>query len=76
MRLFSGSAPSLSVSWACGAGGAVVRKVSPGGWVRLKNPTNEDLVSIAASSESSARVTTRSGVVFATTDGGATWAPQ
>jgi photosystem II stability/assembly factor-like uncharacterized protein len=76
MRLLAGSAPSLSVSWACGAGGVVLRRVSPGGWGRVKSPTSEDLASIVASSESSARVTTRAGVVFETTDGGATWAPQ
>jgi photosystem II stability/assembly factor-like uncharacterized protein len=74
VRLLAGSAPGLSTAWACGAKGVVLRRLYPGGWTRVTNPIDEDLVAITASSDTSARVTTRSGQVFETTDGGATWA--
>jgi hypothetical protein len=74
--LLAGSAPALSAAWVCGANGLVLRRLYPGGWTRTVSPATEDLVAITATSESSARVTTRSGQVFETTDGGATWAPR
>jgi photosystem II stability/assembly factor-like uncharacterized protein len=73
VRLFAGSAPSMSATWVCGAKGVVLRRVYPGGWTRVAVPSSEDLVSVSATSEASARVTTRSGQVFETSDGGATW---
>lgn len=76
VRLNSGSAPSMAAAWVCGAKGAVFRRVVPGGWTRVANPTTDDLVSIIAASDSSARVTTQTGQVFETTDGGATWAAR
>jgi hypothetical protein len=76
VRLFAGSAPSLSAAWVCGANGVVLRRAYPGGWARVPDPSTEDLMEIAATSDASARVTTRSGQVFETTDGGATWAAR
>jgi Putative zinc-finger len=73
VRLLAGAAPSMSAAWVCGARGFVVRRAIPGSWTRVSSPSSEDLVSITASSDASARVTTRSGFVFETTDGGATW---
>ena len=73
VRLLAGSAPSVSAAWVCGAQGVVLRRVVPGGWTRVPSPTTEDLVLITATSESSARITTRAGQVYQTTDGGVTW---
>ena len=72
-RLVTGSAPSIEVAWAAGARGVVLRRVVPGGWVRVPAPVIETLVSIEASGASHAVVSTASGQRFATRDGGATW---
>jgi hypothetical protein len=73
ITIVAGSAPSMSAAWACGANGVVLRRAVPGEWTLVKSPSSEDLVSIAATSDAVARVTTRSRQVFETTDGGATW---
>jgi hypothetical protein len=74
-RLFAGTAPSIDVAWTAGARGLVLRYVVPGSWARVAKPSDEDLVSIAASSGNAAQVTTASGRRFETRDGGATWTP-
>jgi len=73
-RLLAISAPQIGITWAAGARGVVVRRVSPGDWARVSPPGDEDLVEIRASSATSASVTSRSGVVYETADGGVTWA--
>ena len=54
-RLVTGSAPSIEVAWAAGARGVVLRRVVPGGWVRVPAPAIETLVSIEASGATSRR---------------------
>jgi hypothetical protein len=73
MRLLAGSAPDTDVVWVAGARGVVMRRVAPAGWVRVTAPASDDLVAIAATSASSAQVTTRSGQGYETRDGGTTW---
>jgi Photosynthesis system II assembly factor YCF48 len=66
--------PSHEVGWAVGQDGTVLRSANAGkSWGRVTSPTDEDLVRVHATSAESAQVTTRSGAVFATTDGAATW---
>lgn len=72
----AGSAPSSSVCWLVGRGGAVARTVDGRTWQRLTFPAQTDLSSIQASDAQIATVLTADGRTFATTDGGNTWIPR
>jgi hypothetical protein len=72
--LFDVTFPTPLVGWAVGAGGTVLRSTDGGKtWRRVKGPIEEDLVRVSASDANSARVVTRSGRGFATSDAGASW---
>ena len=72
--LYAISFASQQVGWAVGQGGTVLRSANGGeSWGRVAGPTAEDLVRVRARSAESAEVATRSGVIFRTTDGAATW---
>jgi len=71
--LNAGAAPSASVCWVVGAAGTVLLTVDGVSWLRLSPPDAADLVSVAASNEKTATVTTADGRGFMTEDGGNTW---
>jgi Photosynthesis system II assembly factor YCF48 len=72
--LFDITFPRPQVGWAVGQDGVVLRSERGGeSWVRVSSPTREDLVRVTATSAESAQVTTRSGIVFSTTDGAMSW---
>lgn len=63
-----------SAGWAVGYEGTVLRSTDGGNtWRKVSAPTNQDLVRVSAQSAQQARVVSRSGEFFSTTDGGRSW---
>jgi len=63
-----------AAGWAVGQEGTVLRSTDGGNtWSRVSPPTSEDLIRVSAQSDQQARVISRSGQSFTTTDGGRTW---
>jgi hypothetical protein len=76
-RFAAGSAPSVDVCWAVGAGGLVVRRgAADHRWTRLTLPVEDDLVAVFAKDAMNASVTTAAGVTYETRDGGLRWSRQ
>jgi hypothetical protein len=73
--LSAGIAPSPTVCWVVGSGGAVVRTIDGKHWQKLGSPTSSDLVAVFAADASNATVTAIDGSRYATDDGGHTWRP-
>lgn len=72
--LFDITFPTPLVGWAVGSRGTVLRTTDGGKtWRQVKGPVEEDLVRVSATNASSARVVTRSGRGFATSNAGASW---
>jgi hypothetical protein len=72
--LFDITFPTPLVGWAVGAAGTVLRTTDGGKtWMPTKGPGEEDLVRVSASDARSARVVTRTGRAYATSNGGASW---
>lgn len=71
--LVGGSAPSQDACWLIGRRGVVLLSTDGRTFTHADLPTPIDVVSISATTASSATVTTADGRVFATTDGGRTW---
>ena len=72
--LAAGSAPTATVCWLVGRGGAVFITTDGRQWARIAFPEAVDSVAIRATDARSASVTTADGRTFRTTDGGVTWA--
>lgn len=71
--LRAGSSPSPSVCWLVGGAGTVLLSTDGRSWRRLAFPETVDLLSVAATDQDNASVTTADGRVFVTVDGGQTW---
>jgi hypothetical protein len=71
--LRAGSSPSPSVCWLVGGAGTVLLSIDGRTWRRVAFPENVDLLSVVASDQDNATVTTADGRGFVTTDGGQTW---
>ncbi len=71
--LRAGSSPSPSVCWLVGGAGTVLLSTDGRTWRRIAFPATVDLLSVAATDQDDASVTTADGRVFVTTDGGQTW---
>jgi hypothetical protein len=76
VSLLAGSAPSATACWFAGRGGAVFVTGDGVTWRRVPAPTSEDLTAVAAEDARAASVTTATGAVYRTSDGGATWVVQ
>ncbi len=72
--LTAGSSPSPSVCWLVGPSGTVLLSTGGSSWRRLAFPERVDLLSIVATDQDNATVTTLDGRAFVTTDGGESWA--
>jgi hypothetical protein len=70
--LTTGMAPSSSVCWIVGRGGAVFLTTDGARFTRLPFPEMVDLVSISATDQT-ATVSTADGRSWTTTDQGQTW---
>jgi photosystem II stability/assembly factor-like uncharacterized protein len=73
VTLTSGASTSRSICWLVGGAGTVLRSTDGRTWRRVAFPETIDLVSIRATDERSATVTTSDGRRFLTKDGGVTW---
>jgi hypothetical protein len=73
LRITGGAAPAPEVCWLIGRGGIVLRAIDGVRFTRVTSPADEDLAAIQATNALEAIVTTASGRVRATTDGGRTW---
>jgi hypothetical protein len=71
--IVSGDAPSPSVCWLAGRAGVVMRSTDATTFSRIVFPDASDLRAINATDARQATVTTASGDVYMTTDGGETW---
>jgi photosystem II stability/assembly factor-like uncharacterized protein len=69
-----GAAPSSSVCWIVGRRGAVFLTTDGTRFRRLPFPETIDLVSVAATGDRIATITSADGRSWQTTDQGATWA--
>ena len=76
-QLLAGSAPDPRICWLVGRSGAVLLTTDGETWRRLEFPdATRDLVAVAARSASAATVTTSTGMIYETSDGGKTWRMQ
>jgi hypothetical protein len=73
VMLTSGAAPSPTVCWLVGPGGAVVQSIDGRTWQRVAFPATIDLASVRATDAVSATVTAVDGRTFVTGDGGKSW---
>lgn len=71
--LTSGTAPANSVCWLVGRTGIVLLSTDGTTFRQVTKPVDADLVSVRATDQRSATVTTADGRTFSTTDGGLTW---
>jgi len=71
--LSGGSSPTPSVCWLVGPGGIVLRTTDGRSWTRIPFPEAVPLISIRATDDQTATVTTEDGRQFATEDGGRRW---
>ncbi len=69
----AGSAPSPSVCWIVGRGGAIYLTTNGTRFVRIASPEMVDLVAITANDDRNAIVTAADGRAWATSDQGRTW---
>jgi hypothetical protein len=73
LRITGGAAPAPQVCWLIGRGGTVLRSTDGVRFTRVTPPADGDLAAIQATNALEAIVTTASGRVRTTTDGGRTW---
>jgi photosystem II stability/assembly factor-like uncharacterized protein len=73
VTLTAGASPSPSVCWRGGPGGTVLLSTDGRMWRRVPFPEMTDLVSVRATDEHTATVTTLDGRTILTKDGGLTW---
>jgi len=71
--LAGGASPSPSVCWLVGPTGTVLLSTDGRTWRRIAFPEETDLISVRATDEKIAGVTTSDGRTFSTRDGGLTW---
>lgn len=71
--LTTGAAVSAEVCWLVGTAGTVLRTVDGSHWTRVTAPGAADVVSVSATSASSATVTLADGARRSTDDGGRSW---
>jgi len=67
------AAPAARVCWLVGERGLVLRTTDGRTWVRIASPEQADLAVVQAIDEAHATVTTASGSIYVTNDGGKTW---
>jgi hypothetical protein len=73
VMLSGGASPSPSICWLVGPQGTVLLTTDARSWRRIAFPEAVDLLSVRATDDKIASVTTSDGRVFSTTDGGQTW---
>jgi hypothetical protein len=73
VTLAGGASPSPSVCWLVGPTGTVLLSTDGRTWRRIAFPEETDLISVRATDEKIAGVTTSDGRTFSTRDGGLTW---
>ena len=73
VRLTAGASPAPSICWLVGPQGIVLLTTDARSWRRIAFPEAVDLVSVRASDDKIATVSTADGRAFSTTDGGQTW---
>ena len=73
VTLAGGASPSPSVCWLVGPTGTVLLSTDGRSWRRIAFPEETDLISVRATDEKIAAVTTSDGRTFSTRDGGLTW---
>jgi len=73
ITLTNGSAPTPLVCWLIGRAGAVLRTTDGSTFAKVPFPLAADLLSILAVDGRQATVTTTTGLVYTTSDGGALW---
>jgi hypothetical protein len=73
VTLVGGASPSPSVCWLVGPAGTVLLSTDGRSWQRVAFPEATDLISVRATDETIAAVTTSNGRTFSTRDGGLTW---
>ena len=73
--LLAGSAPSITVCWAAGRDGVIIRTTDGSTWTRVDSPTADDVIGVDASDARVAVVTTRTGERIRTENAGRTWTP-
>ena len=71
--LTAGTAPSKSVCWVVGRGGAVLLTIDGRRWRRLAFPQAVDLMAVEAVDDRAATVTAADGRKFRTADAGSSW---
>jgi hypothetical protein len=76
VTLVAGAAPSPTICWMVGPAGTIVRTIDGRTWRLIAFPEAVSLVSVRATDDKSATVTTSDGRAFTTSDGGATWTPR
>ncbi len=66
--------PSPSVGWVVGENGTILRTEDAGmTWIKISSPTTDGILHVTATNDREARISTRNGETFATTDGGKSW---
>jgi photosystem II stability/assembly factor-like uncharacterized protein len=73
--MHAGSSPARSVCWLVGQAGTVLLTTDGHTWQVRPFPERVDLTDVHATDAKTATVTTANQRRFATSDGGATWAP-
>ena len=76
VMLTAGAAPTSTVCWLVGRGGAIVLTTDGRDWRRVKFPEPVDLTAVTSTDARTATVTTANGRRFLTTDGGRNWSPR
>jgi photosystem II stability/assembly factor-like uncharacterized protein len=71
--LTAGTAPAPSICWIVGRGGAVYLTTDGSRFTRIAFPEPLDLISITATDDQRATVTSSDGRTFTTADRGMTW---
>jgi hypothetical protein len=71
--IVAGAAPTTTVVWLVGRGGAVLLTTDARTWRRIAAPSSADLVAVSATDDLNAVVRTADGQAFRTADGGETW---
>jgi hypothetical protein len=76
VTLTAGAAPSSTVCWLVGRGGAIVLTTDGKVWQRVKFQEPVDLTAVISTDARTATVTTANGRRFVTTDSGRSWTPR
>jgi hypothetical protein len=76
VMLTAGAAPTSTVCWLVGRGGAIVLTTDGRAWQRVKFSEPLDLTAVTSTDARTATVTLANGRRFVTTDGGRSWTPR